>query len=420
MKRNPWHLLTTRGKAFLLVGVAVVVAGMLLGQRDLLWLGALLFFLPVIAVAFIARTRLRLACERGTDHGQIPIGESLECRLTLTKAGSLPAGVLMFEDHAPPQLGRRPRFTVANSVGQWRREISYPLAGRQRGRFRTGPLLVRSTDALGLVKFDRQFTATTQVMVTPRISPLPSMGNVTGGGTTGENRPQHIGVIGQDDVLVREYRHGDDVRRVHWRSTAKRGELMVRREEQAWDPSVTMVLDSRAGSHAGRGRDSSFEYAVSCAASVALHFLDDGFDVDLYDCDGPMISMEDTERFQTTDQHVLRCYTDVGLSEATSLQPGLEHASLHHNGQLIMAVLGRLTTTDVELLLRSRRNRAQGLAIVLDVESFPGGRATVQAAQEQERAVQMLRSHRWRVAVARADTPIRDAWLDLERMGEFV
>ena len=136
----------------------------------------------------------------------------------------------------PRELGSRPRFLVDKADLSWRRVVEYPLLGRVRGRFSTGPLTVRTTDPFGLVQLDRQFVATSEVMVTPRVVPLPTIRATGGAGSTGEARPHRIGVVGQDDVLVREYRQGDDVRRIHWRSTARWGDLMVRREEQAWDP----------------------------------------------------------------------------------------------------------------------------------------------------------------------------------------
>ena len=102
--------------------------------------------------------------------------------------------------------------------------MEYPLLGRVRGRFATGPLMVRTTDPFGLVRLDRQFVATSDVMVTPQVVPLPVMRTAGGAGSTGEERPHRIGVVGQDDALVREYHQGDDVRRIHWRSTARLGD----------------------------------------------------------------------------------------------------------------------------------------------------------------------------------------------------
>ena len=66
-------------------------------------------------------------------------------------------------------------------------------------------------------------------------------------------------MAGEDDVIPRAYRDGDELRRVHWRSTARYGELMVRREEQRWRNRATVLLDSRSISHMGTGAGSSFE-----------------------------------------------------------------------------------------------------------------------------------------------------------------
>ncbi len=100
---------------------------------------------------------------------------------------------------------------------------------------------------------------------------------MTGGGTwggAGDSLARAAAVSGEDDIATREYRDGDDLRRVHWRSTAKRGELMVRREEQPRQMRATVLLDARARGHRGDGPASSFEWAVSAAASVAVHFTD--------------------------------------------------------------------------------------------------------------------------------------------------
>lgn len=421
MKRNPWSLLTPRGKMLFSAGLATTILSMLLGQRDVLWLGLLLILLPAIALLFIARTKLRLTCERGFDHGEMPIGETMEATLALEKRGNLPAGLLLFEEHIPASLGKRPRFGVNNVSGSWRREVSYPLEGRHRGRFQIGPLLVRSRDAFNLVKFDRQFTATSEVMVTPRIHPLGAMGNVTGGGSSGETRPQRLGVIGSDDVLIREYRQGDDVRRIHWRSTARRGELMVRREEQAWDPSVTLVLDSRATAHGGPGQESSFEYAVSCAASIAMHFLENGFTVDLFDATGPMLPRDADRTYTTTRQHILHSFTDVQPTGVEHLSQALDSPLIGRQGRLVVAVTGRLTPRDAEALIRTRRNRAQGLAVVIDVDTFVtrSERADEKTMEDHRVAVQMLRNQLWRVTEVTRVTAIADAWKDLERLGEF-
>ncbi len=421
-RRNPWPLLTVRGKTFAILGGLLLVAGIAFGQRDVLWFGLFLVILPLAALLVVGRARLRLACERRVSPPEAVVGDRLTGELVVTKSGALPTGLLQFEDSVPRALGRPPRFTVHRFAGKWRREITYPLAGLMRGKYRTGPLTVRATDPFGLVKLDRRFSATSDVMVTPRIVPLPIMRNAVGSGASGEASPQKVGVVGQDDVLVREYRSGDDVRRIHWRSTARRGEMMVRREEQAWDPAATVILDSRAASHAGKGRTGSFEWAVSAAASVALHFVDAGFRVDLFDADGGMVASDRLANATVTRQQVVNAMTEVQLSERSTLARTVDHALMAQRGQLMVAVTGRLTPGDVELLLNAQRNRARCFALVVDVDTFTARseRSTAEEYDDHRTALDLLRGHGWRVVEASQGAEVADAWADLDRMGEFV
>ncbi len=135
-----------------------------------------------------------------------------------------------------------------------------------------------------------------------------------------------------EDVTVREYRRGDDLRRVHWRSSARVGELMVRREEQPWQSRATVFLDNRARSHRGQGLSSSLESAVTAAASVALHLSQRGFMVRLTTATG---------EHEATSWH---------MREATS------------NARPLLESLAVLTTTShendrLQLVERSRSGR---------------------------------------------------------------
>ena len=110
---------------------------------------------------------------------------------------------------------------------------------------------------------------------------LPPIGMSGEWSGTGDDRPRAFAAGSAEDVTVREYRLGDDLRRVHWRSTARTGELMVRREEQPWQSRATVLLDSRLVAHEGSGPGSSLEWAVTAAASIAVHLARTGFAVRL-------------------------------------------------------------------------------------------------------------------------------------------
>ena len=415
--RKPWRLLTARGRIFLIAGIVVVLVAMVAGQRDVMRLGLLLAALPVIAVILVSRARLRMSCERMIEPAQVPLGSPMKGQIILGQDGRLPAAILLLEDVVPRELGSRPRFLVDKADQSWRRVVEYPLLGRVRGRFSTGPLTVRTADPFGLVQLDRQFVATSEVMVTPRVVPLPTIRATGGAGSTGEARPHRIGVVGQDDILVREYRHGDDVRRIHWRSTARWGDLMVRREEQAWDPSASVLLDSRTAAHAGRGMQNSMEWAISAAASIAIHFLDDGFGIEIYEADGPLhIAGSMGQHSSASQELVVNRLTDLRPRSTTTMHYAVESATIDRPGQLVIAIMGRMSAEDANSLLRVRRNRAYGLAMVMDVDTFADEPAGERQRAQHELAMQILRDNQWRVIEVPRGMGVSEAWTALEQL----
>jgi uncharacterized protein (DUF58 family) len=414
---SPWRLLTTRGRTFVVVGIAAVLLSMLAGQRDVLRVGLLVLLLPVVAAIVVARARLRMSCERSVEPAQVPLGSAMRGRIVLGQEGRLPAAILLLEDSVPRELGTRPRFLVDRAAMSWRREIEYPLLGAVRGRFATGPLLVRTTDPFGLVRLDRRFVATTEVMVTPRVVPLPSARGSGGVGSAGEARPHRIGVVGQDDVLVREYRQGDDVRRVHWRSTARLGDLMVRREEQAWDPSAAIILDSRSSAHAGHGTDSSLEWAVSAAASIALHYLDQSFSVEIYEADGSLhISGQFGQHSSASRELVIDRLTDLRPRNTTTMHYAIESAGVDQPSQLVVAIMGRMSPEDANALVRARRNRAAGVVLALDVGTFAVDQASELRSRSRALALEILRDNQWRAVEVPQSLGVAEAWAAAEQI----
>jgi uncharacterized protein (DUF58 family) len=415
---SPWRLLTSRGRAFVVIGLVVVLVSMLAGQRDVMRVGLLILALPVVAAVVVARARLRMSCERSVEPAQVPLGSAMRGRIILGQDGRLPAAILLLEDTVPRELGTRPRFLVDKADLSWRREIDYPLLGAVRGRFATGPLLVRTTDPFGLVRLDRRFVATTEVMVTPQVVPLPSARGAGGAGSAGEARPHRIGAVGQDDVLVREYRQGDDVRRVHWRSTARLGDLMVRREEQAWDPSAAIIVDSRSSAHAGKGMENSMEWAVSAAASIALHYLDQSFSVEIYEADGSLhISGQLGQHSSASRDLVIDRLTELRARNTTTMHYAIELAGVDQPSQLVIAVMGRMGPDDAHALVRVRRNRAAGVVLALDVDTFGADNATELRHRSHTLALQILRDNQWRVVEVRRGIGVAEAWASVEQMG---
>jgi uncharacterized protein (DUF58 family) len=258
--------ITTRGRAFIAAGIAVGVLGLSIGQRELVSLGGVLVFLPLLSALAAGRARYRVQCVRQIAPTRVPAGQAATVTIQLDNVTRLPTGLLLAEDTIPYSLGTRPRFVLDRIEAGGSRRITYRLQSDRRGKFAIGPLNVRVADAFGLVRLGRLVALPGTLVVTPAITTLPW---TAFGGTwlkADGSRASTAAAAGEDDVVPRAYRDGDDLRRVHWRSTARYGELMVRREEQRWRNRSTLFLDTRGTAHAGRGPSSSFEYAVSAAA----------------------------------------------------------------------------------------------------------------------------------------------------------
>jgi uncharacterized protein (DUF58 family) len=148
------------------------------------------------------------------------VGHEAQVRVVLQNVSRLPTGILLVEDQVPYTLGDRARFVVDRIEPGGGREMVYRIRADIRGRYQVGPLLVRLADPFGLVELTRSFTTGNRLTVTPPIVPLPH-GRLTGSWTGGgESRARTVSTAGEDDVGPREYRHGDDLRRIHWRTTA--------------------------------------------------------------------------------------------------------------------------------------------------------------------------------------------------------
>nr|WP_246416028.1 DUF58 domain-containing protein [Nocardioides luti] len=375
-------------------GVTAVLCAVVLGQPALTRVGVLVLALPLVTAFVIGRSRYRLALVRTVTPQLVAAGQPARVNLALTNEGRTPSGVLLLEDHVPYVLGTRPRFVLDGIGHGWRRHVTYQVRSDVRGRFEIGPMSVRVSDPFGLVELGRAFRTTVPLTVTPRTVPLPQI--PLGGAWTGsgDNRPRAFAIGSAEDVTVREYRRGDDLRRVHWRSSARTGELMVRREEQPWQSRATLFLDNRLRSHRGQGIASSLEAAVSAAASIAVHLSHRGFTVRLVTATGEDPSA--AWHFRDADLNTGPLLEALAVVQAVH-QPHLDTGWLAEgtHGGLTVAVFGAVEPMDVPVLRRMQHQAGSALAIALDVESWispaAGDRsATTALAQQGWRAVPLL------------------------------
>ena len=400
--------LTVRGRAFLAAGVTAVVCAVLLGQPTLTRVGVLIAALPLLTALTLGRSRYRLALVRSVGPQTVTAGQPATVQLTMTNEGRTPSGVLMLEDHVPYVLGTRPRFGLDGIGHGWRRHATYQVRSDVRGRYEIGPMSVRVSDPFGLVELGRSFSTRSTLVVSPKVVPLPGRVTPASWLGDGEGRARVAAAAGEDDPAPRPYRDGDELRRVHWRSTARYGELMVRREEQQWRNHAVLLLDTRRSAHAGSGASSSFEAAVSAAASIGVHLAMQGFAGQLVTDTG---AVSDGGAFEDV---LLDTLAVVRASGGSDLVPGLTAATPTASG-LFIVVAGRMSAAQARKLASSHRAGTPALALLLAVSSWEIG---PQAAGEDgtEDATSVLTAAGWRVATLRADTPLAVAWQRLHQV----
>lgn len=419
--------LTTRGRSFLAAGIAAAVCAYVLGQPDLLRVGLLLAVLPLLCATVLYRTRYRVSGSRRLTPARVPAGAEARVHLRMDNVSRLPTGLLLLQDRVPYVLGPRPRFVLDRIEPGGRREVSYRVRSDLRGRYPLGPLQLRLSDPFGMCELTRSFSASDTLTVTPRVEPLPPVqlaGEATG---YGDGRQRAPALAGEDDVIPRGYRYGDDLRRVHWRSTARHGELMVRREEQPHRARCTVLLDTRARAYRGSGPDSAFEWAVSGAASVMVHMLQRGYSVRLLTDTGSTVPGEGGDGFTATgtgqesadaaglmmDTLAVIDHSDgAGLSRAYDVLRGGDEG-------LLVAFLGDLDEAQAAVAARMRRRSGGAVAFVLDSEVWqprPGASGPVEGLQER---LGMLRDAGWTVVSVPRGAALSEVWrqADRERTG---
>jgi len=420
--------LTTRGRSFVAAGTTAIVCAFVLGERDLLRAGVLVLVLPLLSTMAVSRTRYRLACARRLEPARLPVGHEARMDLRLENVSRLPSGLLMVEDRVPHSLGGRARFVLDRIEPQGSRQLSYRVRSEVRGRYRVGPLTVRLADPFGMVELVRSFSLTDTLTVTPRVVALPQErpGGAWAGG--GDSIARAVAAAGEDDVAPREYRHGDDLRRVHWRSTARRGELMVRREEQHWQSSGTLFLDTRRMAYWGEGPSSSFEQAVSIAASIGVQLGRSGMGLRFVTDQGEALPRMSGAGGGTAgggsgsggfEGPLLEALAMARMSKTRSLTAGL--AALRGAGGtgangtgrdgdgLVVAVLGVLSAEEARTVASARRGNGTSIAVIVDAAP-PRNAGEPDGGDRPEGQARLLRAAGWRVIVVRSAAELAGAW----------
>ena len=289
-----WPRLTRRGVTLVVVGVALLSVSLWFDLRDILLLAFVGIAMPVAAAVFVMARSPRLAVTRTFAPHVVAAGSWTRVSLVVKNRGRRTFDGAHWRDTVPDGLMGPPE-TILPAMGPYESalpsgddmvRLEYRIRMPRRGVYPVGPLRVVLFDPFGLARVERDVGSPHEILVTPRVTELEAaLGTAAtiDGVVHGLQRRTHPN---SDELIAREYRYGDPLRRVNWAATARRGELMVREEEQRGDPEARVLLDTTMSGRprvGGARRDgdttpnAAFELGVEMAASVGSHLLEEGF-----------------------------------------------------------------------------------------------------------------------------------------------
>lgn len=281
-------VVTHRGFGFLIAAAASFIAAPLLALPAMLYVTGLLLGLLIISGVFVFFGHSTVRIERSFMPEVVPPGVLSRATVRITNMSLLPCLEARWHDELPRGITGESSGTLPALGGRNGLESSaifhYTVHGLRRGRHDIGPLRVDVHDPFGLVYRRHTFGGAAPLTVLPRRVELPAI-TARGGSDDGATlpAPQNVGV-GDDDIIARTYLPGDALKRIHWKATAHRDQLMVRQEEQHITPRAAVILDAEPTSQ-GTARDRkdaweyspSFEWAIVAAASITAYLARAGY-----------------------------------------------------------------------------------------------------------------------------------------------
>lgn len=314
-------MLTRRGWALCVAAAFMVVAGAVVGVSELFALAVAAATLVAFSAAWVLTRRWDVETARDLRPARVAAGEVVVVELAVRNRSRRRSPALVAVDANPGATGDVRLLVAPLDPGQVEKS-TYRIPTTERGVFVVGPLELALRDPFGLVATTRRASATSTVVVHPQVVVVRPPTTRLGGDRRSGSGGRRAGVAGEDFFALRDYRVGDDLRRVHWAATARADRLMIRQEEVVQPGRLVVALDLRAP--AWEGRD--LEPAISAAASLAVAAARSGLSVRVVDTSA------------TTGGTVVGSGVDRGLLD--QLARAAPHVSTGLLGPALLGALG--------------------------------------------------------------------------------
>jgi len=334
-----------------------------------------LFFLVYLAILVVGGsyvvTRFGLAdLEAGyvLDRVHAQAGDVLRASYTVRNISRLPK--LWLEVHNPTNLPV-PLPGQAISLGpRGERSWSVRVPLSRRGHFRVEPLALRTGDPLGLFESHATVGSHATVIVYPRVESLPAWRlppALIEGSHAQALRTQHTT---PHATSIRPYAPGDAYNRIHWKSSARQGELQVKEFDLEQTADVWIYLDLQARVHAGNGDESTLEYGVRAAASIAARALSENRNVGMT-ASGARIGILPADRGPRQYQKVMQVLAAVMANGDAPLSNVLvEGVSKLRRGMSAVIITPSLERDWVRPLSGLRSRGVEMVIVLLDPLAF--------------------------------------------------
>jgi uncharacterized protein (DUF58 family) len=338
--------LTRQGWTVLVLAAVSVLAGWLLGPIELYVIGAVLAVLLVAAIVYTRLIRLNIAVERVLHPARVHAGTPSRVDLRVRNNSARRTPVLGLRDAVTGTRGAHLLLAPLDPQGVV--TAAYRLPTEHRGIVEIGPLEVTMSDPFGLTRISLRASGVSELTVFPGVDEIVPVPQTTGNDPmSGAEHPNALGRSGEDFYGLRPYVVGDDLRKVHWASTARHDELVVRQDEQPWQARATLLVDVRQSANTPE----SIELLISAAASVVT----------------ACSRRQDLVRLLTTDgvdsgfaaghahvQSLMEHLASVDLSGHDAFDALLDRLARSSTGGALIAVVATLEPAQRDRLLRLR------------------------------------------------------------------
>lgn len=278
---------TVRGAALLGAAIAALSAAYIAGLPELLILALFCAIPPVLGLLIVVRRKPRFRLVRFTSPAIVSAGAPGTARLHVANASRVRQGALQWSDDLPWSPGSTAWSEIGASDADAGFTLHYNFVAPRRGVWELGPLVVRVVDPFSLARGEFAVGGTHRVIVAPETLDFGQSLAELASNSGSARLFQHRALAGDHDIMTRDYRPGDAIRRVHWKASAHHGELMVREDEKRSHAEALILVDTRRGNWRDisrvvspeRPESERFEWTLSMVSSLRSYLIRNGLRV---------------------------------------------------------------------------------------------------------------------------------------------